>query len=81
MNQTANFKPPRPTPEWRSDRPPAGEKVESLTCYGVRTIGPVSRDEWDRGFIVCWHRCPSKPLNWDELLEAAHKRGEAHGRK
>ena len=75
MSQTANFKPARPKPEWETDRPPTGEKVESLTKYGVRTIGPVSKHEWDSGFIVCWHRCPAKPANWDAMLEAASKRG------
>ena len=60
----------RPEIPWRSDPPPAAEKVIGLTRYGVLTVGPVTTHEWDSGFIVCWQRCPSRPDNWDDLLVA-----------
>lgn len=60
----------RPEIEWISDTPPpASTKVVSLTKYGVMNLGPVTKYEWDSGFVICWQHCMKKPANWHELLE------------
>jgi hypothetical protein len=76
MSQTSNFtaRHDRPVIPWRTDRPPASEKVIYLTKYGVLNIGNVTRYEWDKGFMVCWQKCPKRPDDWDALLDAAEKR-------
>lgn len=45
----------------------------ALTRHGVLVIGPVTTSEWECGFIVCWHRLPKKPFDWDEILEVRLK--------
>lgn len=59
----------RPVVDWRTDRPPANEKVLALTKWGVLVLGRVNSHEWDSGNIICWVPCPKRPANWDRLLE------------
>lgn len=60
----------RPKIDWIHDQAPEpNEKVIFLSKYGILTMGNVTKHEWDSGFCVCWHRCPSKPENWNEILE------------
>jgi hypothetical protein len=77
MTKTSNFvaKHDRPVIPWCTDRPPAAEKVIYLTNWGVLNIGNVTTGDYDSGFCVCWQKCPKKPGDWNELLEAAEKRG------
>lgn len=72
----ANFVPQhdRPIIHWRTDRPPAAEKVIYLTSWGVLNIGNVTTADYNSGFCVCWQKCPKKPGNWNELLVESAKR-------
>jgi len=64
----------RPVIRWRADPPPASEKIIYLTCHGVLSMGPVTRQEWEIGFVVCWQKCPKRPPDWDALLDVAVQR-------
>jgi hypothetical protein len=54
--------------EWITTRPPAATKIMGLTKHGILVIGHITRHEWDVGFIICWHKLPKKPANWDDIL-------------
>lgn len=61
----------RPVVQWSFDMPPPGVKVVALTRYGIMIVGPITKSEWESGYVVCWHHCTRKPADWDIRLEEA----------
>lgn len=42
----------RPVVQWSFDMPPPGVKVVALTRYGIMIVGPITKLEWESGYVV-----------------------------